>query len=171
MRIQGGQPEEEGFVLGAVLQSGHPGFTSARRFCHHLARLGIGPGGENKSGGGSFEDIVEAILDRITKMPFPRCCGVVSRILQQLDKGDGFLGQRPVQLLGSGVVGVAPRNDTCPAWTARIGSQVSMLELHPALRQGIDVGRLDRGVTIDPAIVPVHVIGNDENEVWFLSGE
>jgi hypothetical protein len=46
-----------------------------------------------------------------------------------------------------------------------------MLELHPALRQGIDVGRLDRGVTIDPAIVPVHVIGNDENEVWFLSGE
>ena len=171
MRVESGEPEEEGFFLGTVLEGGKPVLATAGGRGDHLAGFVILAGRENETGGGGFEDIIETINDVFAEMPLSGGGSIVTGGFEFFDEGDGFLGERPVELLRTGVVWVTPCNNAGSAGAAGIGGEISVFEKHAAFGESIEVWGLDRGMTVRAVVVPVHVVGDDEDEVGFFGDE
>lgn len=163
--IKGSEPEEEGFILGPALKSRDPGLATTGGSGDHLSGFSIGSSGEDEAGGGGFEDIIEAIFYGFAEMPLTGSGGIVAGGFELLNEGEGFGWEWPVELFGSGVVRVASGDHAGAAWAAGICGEVSVLEGDSGLGKGVDVRSFDRRVAVGAAVIPVHVISDDEDDV------
>ena len=71
-----------------------------------------------------------------------------------------------MELLGSGVMRVASGDDAGATWAARVGREIGVLEGEAGLGKGVDIGGFDGGMAVRATVIPVHIIGNDEDEIW-----
>ena len=101
-------------------------------------------------------------------MPFSGGCSVVSGGLELLDESEGFGGERPVKLFRSRIVWISAGDNTGATGTARVRSEIGVLESETGLGESVDVWGFDGRMPVGAAIVPVHVIGDDEDNVWLV---
>ena len=119
---------------------------------------GLGRRWELEAGDVGLADQVEPVLDGVAQVPLAGGGGPVPGGPQQLDERDLVGRQRPVQLLGVGVVGVTARDDAGPAGAARADRQKCAVEPHAFAGQPSRLGSgWSRGRRA--AIVPGHVVG------------
>ena len=131
--VDGGEPEEEGLVLGAVLGVIDP-----------ILLL---------SGASSAGDAVKGPVLISEHVVLSGKHGVVTCFPQELGKADLFLGQADVQLGRPCVMRIAPGDDAASGGAAAARGQVGVVEAHALLGQGVGVGRLDDGMPVASEIL------------------
>ena len=146
--VDGGEPEEEGLVLGAVLDVIDP-----------ILLL---------SGASSAGDAVKGPVLVSEHVVLSGKHGVVTCFPQELGKADLFLGQADVQLGRPCVMRIAPGDDAASGGAAAARGQVGVVEAHALLGQGVDVGRLDDGMPVASEILLGDVVRNEEDDVRFV---
>ena len=70
-----------------------------------------------------------------------------------------------MQLLRAGTVGVATSDHAGTAGTAGTGGQERTIEAHAFAGQLVDTGRSNSFVPVCSAIVPSHIVGNQEDDI------
>ena len=148
MGITRSKPEKEGLVWGTLLYMTYPVLRLAR-----TASLG---------------DLIKGTILVSKHMIFTRQYRVVPSLTQEFRETDLFIRQTNMQLRGTGVVWIAPRNNTAPGGTATTGGQICVIKTHTTLRQKIDMGSLDNRVTIAPKIILRNIIGYEKYDVGLL---
>ena len=118
-----------------------------------------------KAGHVGLADLVKAILHGVAQMPLAGRRSPVAGGLEQLDERQSVGRQRPVKLLGIGLVRVGAGDDAGPAGAARADRQVGVGEAHATLGQAVEVRRANAGVAGAAEVVPCEVVGDDENNV------
>ena len=73
-----------------------------------------------------------------------------------------------MQFGSPGIVGITACNDTASGRAATAGGQVGVVEAHAFLGQGVDVGRLDDGMSVASEGVLGDVVGDEEDDVRFV---
>src|SRR3954469_21328503 len=63
---------------------------------------------------------------------------------------------------------VAPRDEAGAAGAARTGRDEGPVESHPLSGQSVDVRRPDLVIPVGTAVVPCHVVGDDQDDVGAL---
>ena len=108
---------------------------------------------------------IEAVFHLVAEMPLAGGGGPVTGSLERLRERHLRLGKRPVKLLGVRAVRVTAREQAGPAGAARTGRDERAVEAHPLAREPVEIRRADGLVPVSPAILPRHVIGDEEDEV------
>ena len=169
VRIERGEPQEKRLVCWPRLQQRHPLIAAAALIAdcllHNLSSLGRLAGGQLKAGHVGLADLVKAILNCVAQMPLAGRRSPVAGGLEQLDERQPVGRQRPVKLLGIGLVRVGAGDDAGPAGAARADRQVGVCEAHATLGQAVEVRRANAGVAGAAEVVPCEVVGDDENNV------
>lgn len=73
-----------------------------------------------------------------------------------------------MQFRGASIVGIASRNDATSARTAGTRSNKHIREANTLFGYPVNVGRAYSSVSIATYVIPAHVIGYNENDVWSL---
>jgi len=64
-----------------------------------------------------------------------------------------------------GLMRIASGNDGCPAWATGADGEESIIETHAGISQFLNVRCFDVRVSVGSAVVPGHVIGDDEHDI------
>jgi len=117
--VEGGEPKKERPVPRSAFEDGQPVLAAARLRCdHRFRRAGVRPGREHEARGRRIDDEVELIPHRAAEVPLAGGRRVVARRAQLPRDRDGAGRERPVELLGAGLVGIQPGEDAGAARAA-----------------------------------------------------
>jgi hypothetical protein len=130
MSIGGGKPEKEGLIFGTLPEMAYPVFRPSRST--------------------SSSNLIKRTVLVPKHMILPREHGVVSNLPQKFRKADLLIRQSNMQFRGTGIVWIAPGNNTAPGGTAAVGS-------------------LDDRMTVTPKIILRNIIGDKEDNVWLFA--
>ena len=157
VRIQRGEPEEERFVLGALLDGLHPGRMPAlvvgcHAFVHEVKWFGLRLFALGRLVGSHVmladERGVVAGLSQQTREPRQMC-------------RDGLMQLRRATV----VVRIAARDDAGTAGAATACHQDRLIKAPAVHRETVDVRRARCCVAIAAEIVPAHVISDKEDHI------
>ena len=148
--IGGGEPEEEGFLFGPVLDGGQPMAVAGRV--------------------AAFLDDVELVLDVGSEVPFAEGGREVARIFEGFGEECLVAGERQVEFAGSGCMGVASGEDAAAAGAAGAAGEEGAVESHSFGGEAIDIGCLYGFVAIGATVIPGHIVGDDDDEVGAVVG-
>ena len=148
MGVDGGEPEEKGLALGAVLDVINPILLFA--------------------GAASAGDAVKSPILVAEHVVLSGKHGVVACFPKELGKADLLLGKADMQLGCARIMRVAPGDDAAAGGAAAACCQVGVFEANALIGQGVDVGRLDDGMPVASEVVLGDVVGNEENDVRFV---
>ena len=170
MWIQGGQPEKEWFVLRTCAENFQPVLATARVLLGgHLFQEGGFCGGDTgrqlEAAGVCFGHQIKVAFRGIAEMPFAGGSGPVTGLAQPADPGVHVARQGPVKLFGPGRVRITPGDHAGPARTAGAGRNEGVVEADAFSGEAIDVGGIQRRMTVGTAIIPSHVVRDDDDEI------